>query len=106
MFQARPISLKSEVWDRIDNYLNEYAAQNPGFLPNRGAFIEEAVVAYLDLKEGGGSSEEGTDESFDMDEALSDDMSLDDDESLDDEEADDEEDGDDDNEDDNDEDED
>ena len=74
MFQARPISLKVDVWERIDTYLNDYAAQNPGFMPNRGAFIEEAVVAYLDLKEGGGASEEATeDDSFSLDDELSDD---------------------------------
>jgi hypothetical protein len=87
MFQARPISLKVDVWDRIDAYLNDFAAQNPGFMPNRGAFIEEAVVAYLDLKEGGGASEETTDDEFSMDEELSDDgesMSDDEDSSSDD----------------------
>ena len=68
MFQARPVSLKTEVWDRIDAYLNEYAATHRDFLPNRAVFIEEAVVAYLDLKEGGGSSgEEEATEDTDLD---------------------------------------
>jgi hypothetical protein len=87
MFQARPISLKVDVWDRMDAYLNDYAAQNPGFMPNRGAFIEEAVLAYLDQKEGGGASEESSDDEFSMDDELSDDSdSTADDEELSDEE--------------------
>lgn len=90
MFQARPISLKAEVWDRIDNYLNDCAARNPGFLPNRGAFIEEAVVAYLEMKVGGGSSEKVTDDSVDLAEALPDGTSLASDEGPDDEEVEDE----------------
>jgi hypothetical protein len=73
MFQARPISLRVEVWERIDNYLNAYAAQNPAFMPNRGALIEEAVVAYLDQKQGGGASEETSEnDSIRMDDELSD----------------------------------
>src|SRR5690242_13069992 len=68
MFKSLPISLKTEVWDRIDNYLNEYAQTHRDFLPNRAVFIEEAVVAYLDLKEGGGSSgEEESTEDTDLD---------------------------------------
>src|SRR5437763_14609004 len=42
MFFARPISLKTEVWDRIDAYMNEFAAKNRDFVPNRSAFLEEA----------------------------------------------------------------
>ena len=50
MFQARPISLKTEVWDRITNFLNEEAAKNRGVMQNTAEFIEEAIVAYLDAK--------------------------------------------------------
>jgi septal ring-binding cell division protein DamX len=50
-FSARPISLNNEVWDRIKAYLDTYAAQHPGFLPNTSAFLEQAAVAFLDAED-------------------------------------------------------
>ena len=66
MFFARPISLKTEVWDRIDAYMNEYATTHRDFTPNRSAFIEECIIAYLDAKdaEASGASSD-TDTSLD-----------------------------------------
>jgi hypothetical protein len=60
MFFLRPISLKTEVWDRIDTYLNEFATSHPGYMPNRAAFLEEAAIAFLNAREAevnGGSTE-------------------------------------------------
>src|SRR5262249_50309467 len=82
MFFARPISLKTEVWDRIDAYLNEYAASHPGLMPNGSAFLEEAAVAFLDAKEaeasGASAGSESTDDmGLDLD-TSTDDTSMDD----------------------------
>lgn len=85
MFQARPISLSTDVWDRIDAYLNQKAAEDRTFKPNRSAFIEEAVVSFLDAAEKGPEEEPSSDESefsFDSDtsegtETSSDDFDLD-----------------------------
>lgn len=47
-FMARPINLKTEVWERIDEYLNKKADEDRSFKPNRSLFLEEAAVFYLD----------------------------------------------------------
>ena len=51
MFFAKPISLKTDVWDRIKTYLDDYASKYRDFNPNTSAFIEECIVAYLDAKD-------------------------------------------------------
>jgi hypothetical protein len=91
MFRSLPLSLKTEVWDRIDTYLNEYAATHRDFNPNRSALVEEAVIFFLDAKDaeasGGSAEPESTDEmSMDLD-MSSDDMSLDTEASTDEEPA-------------------
>ena len=70
MFMARPINLKTEVWDRIDEYLNKKADEDRNFKPNRSLFLEEAAIAFLDAAENPPAeeeaSEETSEESFDF----------------------------------------
>src|SRR5688572_6068177 len=68
MFQARPINLKTEVWERIDEYLNKKADEDRNFKPNRSLFLEEAAIAFLDAAENPPAEEEATseEESFDF----------------------------------------
>jgi hypothetical protein len=67
MFMARPINLKVEVWDRIDEYLNKKAEEDRSFKPNRSLFLEEAAIFYLDSLDKP-AEEESTEEedSFDL----------------------------------------
>ena len=58
MFQARPINLKTEVWERIDAYLATKADEDRNFKPNRSLFLEEAAVAFLDAAENPPAAEE------------------------------------------------
>lgn len=58
MFQARPINLKTEVWERIDAYLAQKANEDRNFKPNRSLFLEEAAVAFLDAAENPPAAEE------------------------------------------------
>jgi hypothetical protein len=62
MFQARPINLKTEVWDRIDEYLNKKADEDRNFKPNRSLFLEEAAVAFLDAADSPPAEEEAVEE--------------------------------------------
>jgi hypothetical protein len=70
MFMARPINLKTEVWDRIDEYLNKKADEDRNFKPNRSLFLEEAAIFYLDSldkpAEEESTEEESSDDSFDF----------------------------------------
>jgi hypothetical protein len=84
MFMARPINLKTEVWDRIDEYLNKKAEEDRSFKPNRSLFLEEAAIAFLDAAENPPAAEEESTEADSLDfgsseEESSDDTSSDDD---------------------------
>jgi hypothetical protein len=67
MFMARPINLKVEVWDRIDEYLNKKAEEDRSFKPNRSLFLEEAAIFFLDAQDKPAEEEAAEDEdSFDF----------------------------------------
>ena len=68
MFMARPINLKTEVWDRIDEYLAKKADEDRSFKPNRSLFLEEAAIAFLDAADNPPAEEEAAteEESFDF----------------------------------------
>src|SRR6266498_4780826 len=86
MFRSLPLSLKTDVWDRIDTYLNEYAATHRNFNPNRSALVEEAVIFFLDAKEaeasGASTETESTEEMSPDMEMSSEDTSMETEEST------------------------